>query len=97
MGPRLRGTDKNLNSILYSQNFFKTVAPANFTTFATPHIGLVADGTMWSKMVKFFGSRLLSRTGEQFHAMDKWSPDGEPLLLAMSVKGMRSSDATSAY
>ncbi|EJD52523.1 lipid particle protein, partial [Auricularia subglabra TFB-10046 SS5] len=74
--------------ILYSQEFFKAVTPVNFTTFATPHIGLIDYATWWSRTVEFIGSRLLSRTGEQFFAHDKWSPDGQPLLLAMSDKGL---------
>ncbi|KZV78671.1 DUF676-domain-containing protein [Exidia glandulosa HHB12029] len=70
--------------ILYAQDFFRDIEPVNFTTFASPHIGILDYGTLWTRTMEFVGTRLLSRTGEQFFAKDKWSPDGQSLLLAMS-------------
>lgn len=74
--------------ILYAQDFFRDIEPVNFTTFATPHIGMLDYGVLWTRLMRLVGSRLLSRTGEQFFVKDKWGSDGQPLLLAMADRGM---------
>jgi esterase/lipase len=73
-----------LVGVLYQRKFFDTVTPVNFTTVATPHIGLVVYSTFRSKLFLTLGTRLLSRTGEQFYAQDKWSPSGRPLVEVMA-------------
>jgi len=47
---------------------------------ATPHIGIPRFPSTFSAITNFLGPRLLSRTGEQFFCVDKWSPKGRPLL-----------------
>jgi hypothetical protein len=54
---------------------------------ATPHIGLLLYPSLMSKLGFFFGPRILSRTGEQFYAVDKWSKTGRPLLEVMADPG----------
>lgn len=73
-----------LVGVLHQRKLFDTVTPVNFTTVATPHIGMVVYPTFRSRMFQALGTRLLSRTGEQFYAMDKWSATGRPLLEVMA-------------
>ncbi|KAH9908811.1 putative serine esterase-domain-containing protein [Fomitopsis serialis] len=70
--------------ILHQRGFFENVAAVNFNTVATPHIGLPRYRTFISSVASFLGPTLLSRTGEQFWAVDKWSPRGRPLLEVMA-------------
>ncbi|GJE90954.1 putative lipase [Phanerochaete sordida] len=73
-----------LVGILQQRGFFENVKPMNFITVATPHIGLVRFPSFRSRMFAYLGPRLLSRTGEQFYAVDKWSASGRPLLEVMA-------------
>ncbi|TFY61831.1 hypothetical protein EVJ58_g4271 [Rhodofomes roseus] len=70
--------------VLHQRGFFETVIAINFNTIATPHIGLPRYRTFLSSVSSFLGPTLLSRTGEQFWAVDKWSPRGRPLLEVMA-------------
>ncbi|PIL25196.1 hypothetical protein GSI_13085 [Ganoderma sinense ZZ0214-1] len=70
--------------ILHQRGFFEDVIPVNFNTVATPHIGLPRYRGFMSKVFAFFGPKLLSRTGEQFYVVDKWSEHGRPLLEVMA-------------
>ncbi|CAE7229666.1 unnamed protein product [Rhizoctonia solani] len=77
--------------ILYQRGFFRTVKPVNFTTFSTPHLGLPRIRGFIGGLMHKLGPKMLSRTGEQFYAVDKekWSPDdkqGRPLLEVMADK-----------
>lgn len=58
--------------------------PVNFATIATPHIGLLRDSSLYSSLSFTIGPALLSRTGEQFFGVDKWSATGRPLLEVMA-------------
>ncbi|RXW21678.1 hypothetical protein EST38_g4176 [Candolleomyces aberdarensis] len=73
-----------LVGILHQRGFFENVKPINFNTIATPHIGLLRYPSFFSSVTHTLGPRLLSRTGEQFYGVDKWSPNGRPLLLVMA-------------
>jgi len=75
-----------LIGILHARTFFETVRPVNFTTFASPHIGLPRYPNFFSKLAYKWGPTLLSRTGEQFWSTDSWGVTGKPLLLAMADK-----------
>ncbi|ESK84109.1 lipid particle protein [Moniliophthora roreri MCA 2997] len=70
--------------ILYQKGFFKDVAPVNFNTIATPHLGLPRYPSILSSLYSTLGPKLLSRTGEQFYCVDKWSNTGKPLLEVMA-------------
>ncbi|OSX64323.1 hypothetical protein POSPLADRAFT_1065553 [Postia placenta MAD-698-R-SB12] len=70
--------------ILHQRKFFETVTPVNFNTFATPHIGLPRYRTFISSLTTYLGPKLLSRTGEQFYTVDKWSARGRPLIEVMA-------------
>lgn len=73
-----------LLGILYTRNFFDSVAPVNFTTFATPHVGIPRYPGFLSSVVSTAGPRMLSVTGEQFFHTDSWSNTGRPLLSVMA-------------
>ncbi|KAG9080613.1 hypothetical protein FRC06_006356 [Ceratobasidium sp. 370] len=88
--------------ILYQRGFFKTVKPVNFTTFATPHIGLPRFRGFIGRTMYTLGPLMLSRTGRQFYCVDNdiWSPDakeGRPLLEVMSEKNSIFFKALSAF
>ncbi|CAE6359518.1 unnamed protein product [Rhizoctonia solani] len=77
--------------ILYQRGFFRKVKPVNFTTFATPHLGLPRIRGFIGGMMQKLGPKMLSRTGKQFYGVDKdiWSADdkeGRPLLEVMADK-----------
>ncbi|EPQ56502.1 DUF676-domain-containing protein [Gloeophyllum trabeum ATCC 11539] len=70
--------------ILFQRGFFNEVTPVNFNTVATPHIGLLRYSSFFSSVTHALGPKLLSRTGEQFYGVDKWSVRGRPLLDVMA-------------
>ncbi|KAG6894941.1 hypothetical protein C0992_003848 [Termitomyces sp. T32_za158] len=73
-----------LIGILYQRGFFTKVAPTNFSTIATPHIGLPRYQSFISAVTSSLGPKLLSRTGEQFYLVDQWSASGRPLIEVMA-------------
>jgi hypothetical protein len=79
------------HSILHQRKFFVTVTPVNFNTIATPHIGLLAYPSFFSRLSSLLGPKLLSRTGEQFYGVDKWSNTGKSLLEVMVDPGKETS------
>ncbi|KAK7056428.1 hypothetical protein VNI00_002983 [Paramarasmius palmivorus] len=70
--------------ILYQKGYFENVAPINFNTIATPHLGLPRYPSLLSTLYSTLGPKLLSRTGEQFYCVDKWSNTDKPLLEVMA-------------
>lgn len=57
-----------------SPSFFDEVTPVNFTTFASPAIGIPRYETFWSGVFRFLGARLLSRSGSQLYENDRFLP-----------------------
>ncbi|KAM0755796.1 DUF676-domain-containing protein [Meredithblackwellia eburnea MCA 4105] len=57
-----------------SPSFFKDVRPVNFTTFASPAIGIPRYDSFWSGVLRFLGARLLSRSGAQLYGNDRFLP-----------------------
>ncbi|BGO98988.1 hypothetical protein NBRC10513v2_000090 [Rhodotorula toruloides] len=55
-------------------SFFSVVQPINFTTFASPWIGIPAYDSFWSRTFRYLGGRLLSRTGRQLYERDRFLP-----------------------
>ncbi|KZT10130.1 DUF676-domain-containing protein [Laetiporus sulphureus 93-53] len=70
--------------VLHQRKYFDKVKPVNFNTFATPHIGLPRYRNVLSSLTSYLGPKMLSRTGEQFWVVDKWSAHGRPLLEVMA-------------
>ncbi|KAF8159499.1 lipid particle protein [Crassisporium funariophilum] len=73
-----------LIGVLHQSGFFESITPVNFNTIATPHAGLPRYPSFFSSLSSVLGPKLLSRTGEQFYCVDKWSPKGRPLLVVMA-------------
>lgn len=67
-------------------SFFNTVQPVNFTTFASPAVGIPHFPTYVSRLLNWFGPRVLSRSGAQLYATDDFLA-GRPLLEVMSQPG----------
>ncbi|MBW0519376.1 hypothetical protein O181_059091 [Austropuccinia psidii MF-1] len=63
-----------LVGLLHSRtpSFFESVEAMNFTTFASPWVGVPKYSTWVGSIVHFFGSKTLSRTGQQLHLHDKY-------------------------
>lgn len=55
-------------------SFFSHTQPKNFTTFASPWIGIPAYDSFWSRTFRYLGGRLLSRTGRQLYERDRFLP-----------------------
>ena len=71
--------------LLYARGVFEKMQPVNFTTFATPHLGIRhANPGFLYKLVNVIGPRLLGSSGRQMFIADRIS---RPLLLRMTEKG----------
>ena len=71
--------------LLYKAGTFENIEPVNFTTFATPHLGVRAPkrgfGTsIWNKL----GGRTLSTSGQQMFLIDEFRKSGRPLLSILA-------------
>ncbi|PWY98204.1 DUF676-domain-containing protein [Testicularia cyperi] len=59
--------------------------PVSFSTLATPHLGVAAGKSSFSKFAKYVGSNMLGRSGRQLYLADRgWTTDsGHPDSNAM--------------
>lgn len=71
---------------LESNSFFDSVEPVNFTTFASPAVGVPHFPNYISRLLNWFGPRVLSRTGAQLYATDDYL-NGRPLLEVLARPG----------
>ncbi|KAI3322521.1 DUF676-domain-containing protein [Xylariaceae sp. AK1471] len=71
--------------LLYAKGVLDQVEPVNFTTFATPHLGVRAPlrgwyDNIWNKL----GAGTLSESGRQLFVVDKFRDTGRPLLAILA-------------
>ncbi|KAF8335816.1 putative serine esterase-domain-containing protein, partial [Cantharellus anzutake] len=66
--------------ILDKQGFFERIHPCNFTTVASPALGVPITPGAVSSVMGAVSSFFLSRTGEQLYLKDKYSKSGKPLV-----------------
>jgi len=71
--------------LLHSKGWFDRIQPVNFTTFATPHLGvrtplLGFHNHMWNVL----GARILSMSGRQLFTIDSFRDTGRPLLSVLA-------------
>ncbi|KAI9843837.1 MAG: hypothetical protein M1837_006098 [Sclerophora amabilis] len=71
--------------ILYSKGWFEKLEPINFTTFATPHLGVRTPVSgirhrIWNSL----GGSLLSKSGHQLFTDDTFRSTGRPLLCLLA-------------
>ncbi|KAI9665260.1 MAG: hypothetical protein M1829_005798 [Trizodia sp. TS-e1964] len=74
--------------LLYSKGIFENIQPINFTTFATPHLGvrtpyLGFHHNLWNTL----GSRTVSISGQQLYIIDSFRDTGRPLLSILADPG----------
>ncbi|KAJ2976537.1 hypothetical protein NUW58_g8057 [Xylaria curta] len=71
--------------LLYAKGVLDEVEPVNFTTFATPHLGVRAPLRGWYDSVwNRLGARILSESGRQLFIVDKFRDTGRPLLSILT-------------
>ncbi|KAI7365098.1 DUF676-domain-containing protein [Hortaea werneckii] len=90
--------------LLYKNGVFETLQPCNFTTFATPHLGVRTPGVGYGPQTwNFLGSKTLSTSGQQMFLTDDFRDTGRPLLAVMAdptsifVKGLASFRRKTVY
>ncbi|KAH8815957.1 putative serine esterase-domain-containing protein [Xylogone sp. PMI_703] len=67
--------------LLESSGFFDKVEPVNFTTFASPHLGVRTPLRGWPNHIwNVLGARTLSQSGRQLFTIDNFRDTGKPLL-----------------
>ena len=75
--------------LLFAAGLFDEIQPINFTTFATPHVGVRTPlgpfpGSFPSTLFNALGPRTLSVSGRQMWLIDKFRDTGRPLLAVMA-------------
>lgn len=90
--------------LLYKNGVLDTLQPINFTTFATPHLGVRTPRTgSRAQIWNFLGSRTLSTSGQQMFLVDDFRGTGRPLLAVLAdeksifVKGLSMFRRKSVY
>lgn len=90
--------------LLYKNGLFDKLQPTNFTTFATPHLGVRTPtvgygGHVWNAL----GSKTLSTSGAQMFLADSFRDTGKPLLSVLAepnsifIQGLRLFKNKSVY
>lgn len=71
--------------LLYSNGWFSKLEPVNFTTFATPHLGVRTPlFGVQNKLWNLLGSRTLSVSGRQLFTIDMFRNNNQPLLSVLA-------------
>lgn len=71
--------------LLYSRGWFSKIEPLNFTTFATPHLGVRSPLLGYhNKLWNLLGSRTLSMSGRQLFTIDIFRDSKKPLLAVLA-------------
>lgn len=90
--------------LLYKDGLFETIEPVNFTTFATPHLGIRTPKLGYkSSLWNMIGARTLSTSGQQMFTIDNFRDTGRPLLSIMAdqnsifIQGLRLFKRRSLY
>ncbi|TKA71994.1 hypothetical protein B0A55_07661 [Friedmanniomyces simplex] len=90
--------------LLYKNGVFDSLQPMNFTTFATPHLGVRTPRRGYRAQTwNFLGSRTLSTSGQQMFLVDDFRHTGRPLLAVLAdptsifVRGLSKFKRKSVY
>lgn len=71
--------------LLFSRGIFDKIQPINFTTFASPHLGVRTPIKGYrSHMWNYMGARTLGTTGQQMFLVDSFRDTNRPLLSIMA-------------
>ena len=71
--------------LLDSKGYFDHIRPVNFTTFASPHLGVRTPLRGYSNQLwNVLGARTLSASGRQLFTVDDFRQTGRPLLSVLA-------------
>ncbi|EXJ82416.1 hypothetical protein A1O3_06229 [Capronia epimyces CBS 606.96] len=71
--------------LLDSKGYFDKMSPTNFTTFATPHLGVRTPLTGYQNHLwNVLGARTLSASGRQLFMIDKFRNTDRPILSVLA-------------
>lgn len=71
--------------LLYAKGILDTVECMNFTTFASPHLGIRSPLRGWHNHIwNIVGARSLSMSGRQLFTIDSFRDTGRPLLSVLA-------------
>ena len=71
--------------LLDSKGIFDTIRPVNFTTFASPHLGVRTPRLGFGNQIwNGLGGRMLSTSGRQLFTIDSFRDTGRPLLSILA-------------
>lgn len=71
--------------LLDSKGYFDYIKPVNFTTFASPHLGVRTPLRGYSNQLwNVLGARTLSASGRQLFTVDDFRQTGRPLLSVLA-------------
>ena len=71
--------------LLFSRGWFDKIEPVNFTTFATPHLGVRTPLRGYHSYVwNALGGRVLSVSGRQLFLIDSFRDTGRPILSILA-------------
>ncbi|KAF2729368.1 lipase/serine esteras-like protein [Polyplosphaeria fusca] len=71
--------------LMYQKGLFDKIQPVQFTTFATPHLGVRTPLRGYHNHVwNVLGARFLSQSGRQLFMIDSFRDTGKPLLEVLS-------------
>lgn len=71
--------------LLDSKKYFEYIKPMNFTTFASPHLGVRTPLTGYKNWIwNGLGARTLSSSGRQLFIVDRYRDTGRPLLSVLA-------------
>lgn len=90
--------------LLNARGWFDKLEPRNFTTFATPHVGVRAPLKGWKDDIfNVLGARTISQSGRQMFLIDSFRDTGRPLLSVLAdpesifIQGLRKFQRRSIY
>ncbi|KAF9637659.1 protein of unknown function DUF676 hydrolase-like protein [Lasiodiplodia theobromae] len=90
--------------LMYYKGWFDKIEPVNFTTFATPHLGVRTPLLgVWNHLWNVLGARMLSASGRQLFTIDSFRNTGRPLLANLAdpesvfIKGLAKFKHRSLY
>ncbi|CZR52756.1 related to lipase/serine esterase [Phialocephala subalpina] len=90
--------------LLDSKGFFEKIKPVNFTTFASPHLGVRTPLRGWHNHIwNVLGARTLSASGRQLFTIDNFRDTGKPLLEILAdpesifIKGLAKFERRTLY
>ncbi|PHH66896.1 hypothetical protein CDD81_5248 [Ophiocordyceps australis] len=90
--------------LLYAKGILDTVECMNFTTFASPHLGVRSPLKGWYNTIwNYLGARTLSMSGTQLFTIDSFRDTGRPLLAVLAdpssifMHGLRKFQRRSLY